>query len=837
MNASDVTPSMMDIVPEVRREVPGPDGELVDIFAPASWPWASVAAVAGIRGVWQPDLDSLEDLLARHLQRLAADAAGMPAALSESALARVMDAIMAQRVWLSVADAGPAPVGLQDGLNDAARRSAACAGRVAAMAGARSMERAAAAIAHAVATSEGSLHDDPRENPRLAEAVAAALRSGIAEGQVRQWIEETALGLDPAVPSPPIPATPPETTQVVEFQTAPGNRDLLALARAGSVLSRRPALPAGLVADLKLSGWTADGVLDREQLDQDIRALAALAGTVPLRFGVCDLAGAVFAAGGRLSDDSAVDLATELVETVAQLSSAHGAALCLTTDPDILTILDADTPALQLDLAPVREVEMADGVWRFDLSPTVRALAVRTGQDVAALRIALCGHRSLAGAPGISLDDLAGLGFDHDALIEMEQAVASARSLRGVIAVAVVGVEQACDVTGLPLDAVLRPDFNLLAALGLSRQDVDLAERHVFGDPAQAARALPGGWIDTPSREHHARLWDRAGRHLADGAFTLSVEPTRTGLAAAKALLVRAGEHNWPAVRLVSTTPPADSGLHDFTAFDGIAEVPKVERVEVVVERVVERVTERLVSAPAVRRSLPPRRKGYIQKAKVGGHKVYLHTGEFDDGAIGEIFIDMHKEGAAFRSLMNNFAIAISIGLQYGVPLEEFVDAFVRTRFEPSGAVEGNDSIASATSILDYIFRELAVSYLGRTDLAEAGVTPPGSVGLGGLDNQPEPTSTDVASRFISRGFSRGSLPDNLLTLPSAEERAARKAVRGEAQALVAAIEPSAASPARYDGAPCPDCGHFTVREDAGHLACEACGWTGSTGQSVSGPV
>ena len=118
------------------------------------------------------------------------------------------------------------------------------------------------------------------------------------------------------------------------------------------------------------------------------------------------------------------------------------------------------------------------------------------------------------------------------------------------------------------------------------------------------------------------------------------------------------------------------------------------------------------------RRRLPQRRKGYTQKAIVGGHKVYLRTGEYEDGRLGEIFIDMHKEGAAFRSLMNNFAIAISIGLQYGVPLEEFVEAFTFTRFEPAGMVEGNDTIKMATSILDYIFRELAISYLGRNDLA-----------------------------------------------------------------------------------------------------------------------
>ena len=149
-----------------------------------------------------------------------------------------------------------------------------------------------------------------------------------------------------------------------------------------------------------------------------------------------------------------------------------------------------------------------------------------------------------------------------------------------------------------------------------------------------------------------------------------------------------------------------------------------------VTERIVEKIVERMVSRE--RESLPHRRKGYTQKAIVGGHKVYLHTGEYEDGRLGEIFIDMHKEGAAFRSLMNNFAIAISIGLQYGVPLEEFVEAFTFTRFEPAGLVIGNDSIKNATSVLDYIFRELGVSYLGRNDLAHVPPAHDEDLGHGG---------------------------------------------------------------------------------------------------------
>src|SRR3712207_6560846 len=156
----------------------------------------------------------------------------------------------------------------------------------------------------------------------------------------------------------------------------------------------------------------------------------------------------------------------------------------------------------------------------------------------------------------------------------------------------------------------------------------------------------------------------------------------------------------------------ADTDEDEEEAVEALMAASVSARVEKVVERIVERVVERAVRE---REKLPNRRKGYTQKAIVGGHKVYLRTGEYDDGRLGEIFIDMHKEGAAFRAMMNNFAIAVSLGLQYGVPLEEYVDAFTFTRFEPAGMVTGNEAIRNATSILDYVFRELAISYLGRT--------------------------------------------------------------------------------------------------------------------------
>src|SRR5262249_45611896 len=176
---------------------------------------------------------------------------------------------------------------------------------------------------------------------------------------------------------------------------------------------------------------------------------------------------------------------------------------------------------------------------------------------------------------------------------------------------------------------------------------------------------------------------------------------------------------------------------------------------------------------------LPNRRKSYIQKAIVGGHKVYLHTGEYEDGTLGEIFIDMHKEGAAFRSLMNNFAIAIPIGLQYGVPLEGFREAFTFPRFEPHGMVEGNDAIKMATSILDYVFRELAISYLGRTDLAHVQPSDvlPDSMGKGATEGAlvaEESQALDAVKRLASTGYVRNLIVFHGARNGQAESAAAR---------------------------------------------------------------
>jgi hypothetical protein len=233
----------------------------------------------------------------------------------------------------------------------------------------------------------------------------------------------------------------------------------------------------------------------------------------------------------------------------------------------------------------------------------------------------------------------------------------------------------------------------------------------------------------------------------------------------------------------------------DDDAEEMLATGAPADKARVLAEKVVEKIVVKEVEK-ARRDKLPERRRGYTQKAVVGGHKVYLRTGEYEDGQLGEIFIDMHKEGAGFRAMMNNFAIAVSVGLQYGVPLEEFVEAFTFTRFEPAGMVTGNDSIKNATSILDYVFRELAVSYLDRTDLAH--VEPNGvrfdDLGAGEAEGRANvaPVSDGTANASLawlkqvsSTGYLRKRLPSELLA--AGAELGVVETVAAEASVVAAA--------------------------------------------------
>ena len=298
--------------------------------------------------------------------------------------------------------------------------------------------------------------------------------------------------------------------------------------------------------------------------------------------------------------------------------------------------------------------------------------------------------------------------------------------------------------------------------------------------------------------------------------------------------------------------------IEDDEAEEDLAEMlagkTQVQRVETIVEKIVEVMVKR------EREVMPQRRKGYTQKAIVGGHKVYLHTGEYEDGRLGEIFIDMHKEGTALRAMMNNFAIAVSTGLQYGVPLEKFVEAFTFTRFEPAGLVQGNQSIKNATSILDYVFRELAVSYLGRHDLAHVEPSDIGfdALGKGVEDGSAPPPAPVPAAKVLSSGFVRkqnlntrnvvvmptgaSGSPAHVLQMRAAETYGTSAlAVTAEVHvhehhedhvhvhAAPQVIELDRRTEARmkgYEGDSCNECGNYTMVRNGTCLKCDTCGST-----------
>jgi ribonucleoside-diphosphate reductase alpha chain len=482
------------------------------------------------------------------------------------------------------------------------------------------------------------------------------------------------------------------------------------------------------------------------------------------------------------------------------------------SDPETALRLGGVQPGVMPWTGPKTTVELADGQVFQALSGSAVAAARRAGVEIDAAIVEILGHRSLGEGSPINPARLRARGFTDHEIAAVQAALPFAADLRAAFSPAVISEGFVRDVLGASAETLDDPALDVLALAGFSPDEIAATHAYALGR-AVAETDLPpdlkavlrdGGdmppaaelamiaaaeaFTDAPALNPLAMAW-------SDGP----IEAVRLQSAAARAGL--------RAIWLRRDGPPPGFALALPAAApaQGGEPVRRTLAPPIIAERVIEKIVER----DRTRRRLPDRRKGYIQKAAVGGHKVYLHTGEYDEGELGEMFIDMHKEGAAFRSLMNNFAIAVSIGLQYGVPLDEFVDAFVFTRFEPAGPVTGNDSIRSATSILDYIFRELAVSYLNRDDLANGDPEEFNADGLGHgaadrarLDaDEPLP-----AAKFISKGFSRGAAPDNLVFLPTGP----RRNTAGEAS------EPG------HDV--CPACGDLALTRRGGRLVCETCG-------------
>ncbi|XAT60859.1 vitamin B12-dependent ribonucleotide reductase [Rhodobacteraceae bacterium Araon29] len=540
-------------------------------------------------------------------------------------------------------------------------------------------------------------------------------------------------------------------------------------------------------------------------------------------------------------------------------------------------VMDCDTTGIEPDFALVKFKKLAGGGYFKIINRSVPAALEKLGYGSAHIEEIISyavGHGSIGNAPGINHTSLIGHGFGPAEIEKIEAALESAFDIRFVFNQWTLGAEFCTGVLGIPEEKLNDPSFDLLRHLGFSKKDINLANDHVCG--TMTLEGAPHLSVE------HYHIFDCANPCGKKGKRYLSVNSHIYMMAAAQSFISgaisktinmpndatiedcqKAYELSWSLGVKANALYRDGSKLSQPLAAalveddDEAAEILESgsaqEKAAVLAEKIVEKVIVKEI-VKSHREKMPERRKGYTQKAIVGGHKVYLRTGEYSDGSLGEIFIDMHKEGAGFRAMMNNFAIAVSVGLQYGVPLEEFVDAFTFTKFEPAGMVQGNDSIKNATSILDYIFRELAVSYLDRTDLAH--VKPEGAtfddLGRGqdeGIRNVKELSednaskSLEVLKQISSSGYLRKRLPRELVVLQGGQtsgnlamsETAAVVADLPQQSAETAAIATATATAldARtkakmqgYEGDPCGDCGNYTLVRNGTCMKCNTCGST-----------
>ena len=601
-------------------------------------------------------------------------------------------------------------------------------------------------------------------------------------------------------------------------------------------------------------------------------------------------------------DQTLVAMAQHAWDSALELGEKHGfrnaQVSVIAPTGTIGLVMDCDTTGIEPDFALVKFKKLAGGGYFKIINRSVPAALDKLGYGSAQIEEIIAyavGHGTLGNCAGINHTALIGHGFGPNEIAKIEAALPSAFDIRFVFNQWTLGEDFCTKTLGIPAAKLNDPTFDLLRHLGFTKGQVEAANDHVCGTMTleQAPFLKP----------EHYPVFDCANTCGKKGKRYLSVESHIHMMAAAQSFISGAISKtiNMPNSASIGETlaayelswslgikanalyrdgsklsQPLASALveDDEEAEEILASGSQQEKAMVLAEKIIEKVIVKEI-VRSHREKLPERRKGYTQKAVVGGHKVYLRTGEYKDGQLGEIFIDMHKEGAGFRAMMNNFAIAISVGLQYGVPLEEFVDAFTFTKFEPAGMVQGNDSIKNATSILDYVFRELAVSYLDRTDLAH--VAPKGAsfddLG-GGADegklNVSEPSdsaaskSLEVLRQISSSGYLRKRLPQELTVFQGGissslgdpvavlnaliPETAAGMqagmgglsgAIKGGAtMAAAAAVSTSVTSGVvamdlrvkakmqGYEGDPCGECGNYTLVRNGTCMKCNTCGGT-----------
>jgi ribonucleoside-diphosphate reductase alpha chain len=564
-------------------------------------------------------------------------------------------------------------------------------------------------------------------------------------------------------------------------------------------------------------------------------------------------------------------------------------------------LMDCDTTGVEPDFALVKFKKLAGGgyfkIINQSVPPALEALGYSPKQieDITAYAT---GRKTFVRAPGINPEALAAKGFSPAVIAAAEDAVKTSLNLEGVFNPWILGRGFVEKTLKVPEATWALPGFSLLKHLGFSAEDIEAAELYACG--TMGLEGAPGlkkehyGVFDTatPSGKNGRRSipWTAhigmmaAVQPFVSGAISKTINmPNSAGYEDVRGAYMLSWKSALKAVALYRDGSKLSQPLSSFApGMDPLADMI------LKVERNLDRPAAERSNAGrrGVRKPLPNRRAGYTQKAKIGGHSFFIRTGEYDDGSLGEIFLDMHKEGAAFRSLLNSFAIAVSLGLQYGVPLEEYVDAFIFSKFEPNGMVQGHDYVKMATSVIDYIFRDLAISYLKRTDLGQikpedlfamgtkndlgasvedrgpktsAGFRPHGSAApaggnggssLGGGGTNRAVVKTTDAPAGGSGTVPGGNSPDGAGTASAARDGKALAASRPAPErkpspaAEQSRPEPPAASGVKqgesvkiaqarlkgYEGDPCPVCGFFTLIRNGTCMKCDTCG--GTTGCS-----
>jgi ribonucleoside-diphosphate reductase alpha chain len=530
-----------------------------------------------------------------------------------------------------------------------------------------------------------------------------------------------------------------------------------------------------------------------------------------------------------------LEAARETWDRALELGQIHGyrnaQVTVLAPTGTIGLVMDCDTTGIEPDFALVKFKKLAGGGYFKIINQSLPMALTALGYPPHQIDqiVSYCvGRKTLEGAPCINHDSLRARGFDDDGLARLEAALEGAFEIQFVFNSWTLGDGYVAERLGINDAQLAEWNGNLLRALGFTPSEIEAANDYCCG-----TMTVEGAPFLKPE---HLSVFDCANRCGRKGQRFIPVDAHIRMMAAAQPFLSGAISKtiNMPQDATVEEVKDAyrtswQSMLKAVALYrDGsklsqplnAVSDDEEEAAAADVQAVAERMTERVVTKYLrERHRLPNRRSGYTQKAVVGGHKVYLRTGEYEDGSLGEVFLDMHKEGAAFRSLMNCFAIAISLGLQHGVPLEEFVDAFVFTRFEPNGMVKGNDAIKMSTSVIDYVFRELAITYLGRTDLSHVAEE----------DLRGEALGTKIGQGPVSqRGLPRPQTTTERPAMPPVTARAATP-VSGGSGGLAQAKVLSASEMARlkgYEGDPCGDCGQFTMVRNGTCLKCITCGTT-----------